>query len=215
MTIENFAENIEQLKIYKAALEHESANYSIGDVPAINIKLLPLYAKAWVFDKGRRSIRQYLHNQDVVCQFRYTYTFAPNSNVVTGYSIIIEWMDLSGNVGVRKTITKELSKKYLTTFNREVRINQIDYLVGAGKGFRDIANNYQEPTRSELIAFADIVDSLWVRYETSIDEYINTGTGDLYDLVANESTEPYNTALNYTDPTTTITMRQTILNEIS
>jgi hypothetical protein len=216
--------NLDELKI-GLILEHHSIPYSLEDVPNINVILIGLKQKAWEFIKGKRYIREYLdENDEKIVQFRYVYELEQiddgNGNItitnkVIGFDILIEYYKLDGSVGLTKTLEKELSRKYMTEFNRIVRQNQIDYLMGAGNGFREDAENYPEPQKSQLIQFANLVDAMWLRYETEILEYINTGNIALENTINNESDPVFLSGLNQIDPETGWTMKETILNEIT
>lgn len=209
-------ENTQQLLIWEQLLEQDESETPLHKVPSIDVTLQNLTQLAWEFIKGKRDCRRYENNRgETVVKFRYEYTLETNTNIIADYDVVIEWFDIDGNVGLSKIIEKTLSRKYLTTFNKEVRQNQIDYLMGAGKGFREDAEQVPEPLKSQLISFADLVDALWVRYSEHIVTYVNTGSADLYTVVENEATSPFSEGLNQIDPSTGLTMRQTILNEIS
>lgn len=208
-------ENIEALKIWRTLIKG-TIPYRLEDVSNLDITLLDFNQKAWEYLKGKRDVREYLdENDDLIVRFRYEYTLKAGTNQVADFNIFVEFFDWDGNVGVSKKLEKELSRKYLTEFNRIVRQNQVDYLMGAGNGFREDAESYPEPIKSQLLAFADLVDAMWVRYEAEILEYVNTGSDVLLNRINNENQEPFLSGLNTIDPETGLTMKQTIINEIT
>ena len=208
-------ENIESLLIW-SILIRGNIKYHLNDVANIDVTTQELTQKAWKLIKGKRHVREYYDElNNLVVRFRCEYTLETNSNKITDVQTYIEFFDFEGNIGLTKKLEKELSRKYLTELNRTVRQNQIDYLVGAGNGFREDAESYPEPIKSQLISFADLVDAMWVRYDSEINKYIGVGDTSLATVVINESTEPFLTGMNSIDPETGLTMRQTILNQIT
>jgi len=208
-------ENIESLLIW-SILIRGNIKYHLNDVANIDVTTQELTQKAWKLIKGKRHVREYYDElNNLVVRFRCEYTLETNSNKITDVQTYIEFFDFEGNIGLTKKLEKELSRKYLTELNRTVRQNQIDYLVGAGNGFREDAESYPEPIKSQLISFADLVDAMWVRYDSEINKYVGVGDTSLITVVTNESTEPFLTGMNSIDPETGLTMRQTILNQIT
>lgn len=205
-------DNVEDLVLWNILI-HNSSPINLNDVSNLDVTLLGLTQKAWVLNKGKRDYRDYLLDGVLSVKFRYDYIF--DNNKITDFDIYIDYYKNDGTVGISKKLEKELSKKYLVEFNRVIRQNQIDYLMGAGDDLRNDAELLPEPQKSELIAFADLIDSLWLRYETEILEYINTGNDVLLNRINNESDEPYLTGINTIDPEIGFTMKQIMINQIT
>lgn len=211
-----YIDNVDELAVWQ--LLRDSGKYFTNlSLSMEDITHMGLIQEAWEYDKGRRTKRDYkLNDETVVISHKYKYEMLSGTNEVLSFNSYIEYYDLSGGTGMVKYIEKRLSRKYIGEFNRIVRENQIDYLMAAGEGYRLRADTFSEPLKSQLLAFADIVDSLWIRYSSEIETYIGTGDNtELVSRIENEDDPNILMLFSVNDPDSGNSIKDVILYEIT
>lgn len=195
-------------------------NYGIKDIPSIDVTLLDLRQKEWIFDKGARLNRDYMRvnktTGEETLAVRFVYSYIKEEGLIVSFTVSINYYDTEGNIAIVKIIDKEITGQRLEGFNKTIRMNQITYLRSAGKELKKDAESISDPVKkSEMVAAANLVDALWIRYKNEILEYENTANSNLAQRISSETEEPYNTILETIDPEFGYKIREILLNQIT
>ena len=162
--------------------------YSHGELKTTDIAFLGLKKRAWDFTRGMRTERQYLYDDDsLAVSDTYTYTLSADQKSILGYSRILRWYDRSGAMRLEQDVTPELNIKNLKSINRDIRQGRIDYMIAAAEELATIAPTLPEPFQSDFIRASNSIDVILKQYEAEITHYVDLGTDEFENAIANES----------------------------
>lgn len=147
----------------------------------VEIGILGLTKKPWLYERGKKTTRDYLDSDDnLVCQIRCEY-IEDDLGHITNVNKFIDFYTNEGTVGMTKDVSKEYTSRELKKLNREVRQNQIDHLEAVGE---------------EAPAVAPILNAIFDHYESDVDSYIlRNGTG-FEDAIRDEANPTITAYLN-------------------
>ncbi len=176
-------------------------HYASAELLLLDITFLGLLQGPWDFSRGARTERKYYNETgDIVVRDAYTYVMDASNKSIVSVKRHIEWYNSDASVKVSKDITPSMDVKKIKQLNRDVRQGRIDYLESAAEDMRSQSAFVPEPIKSQLIMVADMMDAMFLHYETEVTRYVSRGTTDLEDAVNSETDPTILTTLGITTP---------------
>jgi len=178
--------------------------------------LLGLKQSIWETVKGRRIERIYtdLDNKTVV---RDCYSYLDNERGVVSYERVVEWLNFDQEIVFSKIIKNEDNIGALIKLNRNIRQNQIDYLIDSSIQLKELSNSVDEPLKSMFIQISDATNSIMKFYSIDIDDYVKVGDDEFENKLNGETVTEILELLSVTVPSKDgyYTVLDSILNQIS
>ena len=157
-----------------------------------HIKALGLTKGIWSFSRGQKLERIYTEAENGVINIKisHIYEYEDESDnkerTVKSDAKLLEWIDSEGSVIQSRTIDGSLNFTNKRDINEKIRKNRIGFLESQAQTLADLAETLPEPTKSQYLAIAGLIDAIFDVYSQEIYDYETRNKRDFEDVITSD-----------------------------
>lgn len=196
ITIHDNCKSIEDLLVNSSPfIVNDISEHNLYNLAFIPVKHIRLIRKSWIFEKGKRINRDYLLGEKLCVRhsyYDYQFHSSGDGRVVSFKQSFRYYLHDGVTVGMDVNIPMDLNIDFLYEVNKNIRKQKIDYLLSHGRNLRhqaDTDTNLSQVEKTQLIQFADLIDSMFDKYKVEVERFERLNSGDLLSVI-NAETDP-------------------------